>query len=409
MKPNAILLILSTCLLTPCVGHGIYLSDVFNTGNTLLISSVYQEEAHVIFITTLIEGDIDNDGIPDAEDNCPEVYNPGQNDKDKDGVGDACDPCNNNKYKGGCDDGDPCTIDDQIDPFCNCTGSYKDSDGDGICDALDICPGSDDFDDADNDGIPDGCECENMNVDAGTCKGVYYGYKPMECTTLDALPISGMAPFTYQWNTGAVTQSISVCPEQNTTYTVTVTDVNGCSGTDKVDVEVKDVRCGGNNHNVMICHYNSPTGTYYNLCQRSQLVQDHLDHGDELGDCYSSPPCLNYSEAKSVDYNIFPEDAEVSETVNHLIDYRGDIRGEVSIFPNPVDEILVLKFDGANNAPLIWRIVDLGGKVWKAGNLHPSSDEFSIDIDVASIHPGMYVIEIQHGDLITHSKFIIAR
>ena len=35
--------------------------------------------------------DIDNDGIPDSIDNCPEVANPDQKDSDGDGIGDECD------------------------------------------------------------------------------------------------------------------------------------------------------------------------------------------------------------------------------------------------------------------------------------------------------------------------------
>jgi len=37
-------------------------------------------------------GDADGDGVPDATDNCPSVYNPGQEDADDDGEGDACEP-----------------------------------------------------------------------------------------------------------------------------------------------------------------------------------------------------------------------------------------------------------------------------------------------------------------------------
>jgi tripartite motif-containing protein 71 len=41
--------------------------------------------------------DGDGDGVPDAIDNCPTVYNPDQADSDGDGIGDACDPVFNRK------------------------------------------------------------------------------------------------------------------------------------------------------------------------------------------------------------------------------------------------------------------------------------------------------------------------
>jgi spore coat protein CotH len=37
--------------------------------------------------------DIDDDGIPDSQDNCPYTANPEQTDSDDDGIGDACDKC----------------------------------------------------------------------------------------------------------------------------------------------------------------------------------------------------------------------------------------------------------------------------------------------------------------------------
>ena len=38
--------------------------------------------------------DTDGDGICDSVDNCPDAYNPDQEDYDLDGIGDSCDPCN---------------------------------------------------------------------------------------------------------------------------------------------------------------------------------------------------------------------------------------------------------------------------------------------------------------------------
>lgn len=57
---------------------------------------------------------------------------------------------------------------------------------------------------------------------------------PVSCfgmcdAALEAVPQIGFPPFTYLWNSGETTQSISnVCPGY---YEVTVTDINGCTGT----------------------------------------------------------------------------------------------------------------------------------------------------------------------------------
>lgn len=62
-------------------------------------------------------GDLDGDGIADATDNCPSVYNPGQENEDGDRFGDACDPC-------------PPIADD----------NPADADNDGVADACDPHP-----------------------------------------------------------------------------------------------------------------------------------------------------------------------------------------------------------------------------------------------------------------------------
>ncbi len=53
--------------------------------------SILKEALDLYCIDT--NGDRDGDGVPDGEDNCPDVANPGQEDEDGDGLGDACDSC----------------------------------------------------------------------------------------------------------------------------------------------------------------------------------------------------------------------------------------------------------------------------------------------------------------------------
>ena len=48
---------------------------------------------------------------------------------------------------------------------------------------------------------------------------------------------------TYQWSNGETGSSITVSPTDNTGYSVTVTDENGCTGVASKDVEVRQVQC----------------------------------------------------------------------------------------------------------------------------------------------------------------------
>ena len=68
--------------------------------------------------TSVPETDSDDDGIPDSQDNCPNVCNNRQLDTDRDGFGDACDNCPT-----------------------NCNTQQLDADGDGIGDVCDADPG----------------------------------------------------------------------------------------------------------------------------------------------------------------------------------------------------------------------------------------------------------------------------
>ena len=107
------------------------------------------------------DADKDGDGIADAQDNCPTIFNPirpmdngKQADADGDGTGDACDPCPR----------------DATNTCVRVTAT--DSDGDGVPDAIDNCPetANPEQADSDKDGRGDACEsCAKANPGAIAC------------------------------------------------------------------------------------------------------------------------------------------------------------------------------------------------------------------------------------------------
>ena len=94
------------------------------------------EEPEILLAPEPETVDSDEDGVPDAADNCPNDANPDQADTDMNGIGDACDPL--------------------------------DSDGDGVSDGSDNCPFVYNPDQADSNGDGIGDECGAMPPSVAT-------------------------------------------------------------------------------------------------------------------------------------------------------------------------------------------------------------------------------------------------
>ncbi|MEZ4459050.1 MAG: thrombospondin type 3 repeat-containing protein [bacterium] len=124
--------------------------------------------------------DVDADGVDNALDNCPGVFNVDQADEDADGVGDACD-----------EDADGDGVLDGSDNCPNVPNSdQQDRDSDGLGDLCDTDDDDDDVDDrfdncptisnpnqfdGNNDGVGDACAqttvCDRYNADTGLFDG----------------------------------------------------------------------------------------------------------------------------------------------------------------------------------------------------------------------------------------------
>jgi hypothetical protein len=220
--------------------------------------------------------------------------------------------------------------------------------------------------------IPD-AYAVNKGADVNT---VYLGYSPASSIKLTAKPSGGNSTFTYLWNTGSTSSSITVSPTATTTYTVTVKDGMGCTIAASKTINVVDVRCGTKNDMVLIC----AGGT--SKCVKSNSVTSQLNSGAYLGACKTSVTSTTRSAREN--------DLSINQP-------------ELTALPNPTHTFFTITtgdLDISNTTMLIVRN-SLGMIVEKKELAPHQAIQFGL-----TYQPGFYIAELIRGKERTVQKLI---
>ena len=211
-------------------------------------------------------------------------------------------------------------------------------------------------------------ECDpEFKIDLGEDQTVYLGYEPEESVTLMPKISGGTAPYTYVWSTGETTESITVSPTEQTTYSVYIADVNGCSVMDKVTVNSEDISCGDDK--VSICFRGR------NFCISQNRVPYFLKLGATLGECEFDP----------------------NQTY-------------VTASPNPFSDILNFEFAVAKTAPTSLNVFRLGGgiNVTVFKDVAEAGKVYNFTLDTSDWKPGLYVYRFRTKNF-RETRIIILR
>jgi len=191
---------------------------------------------------------------------------------------------------------------------------------------------------------------------------VYPAYAPASSLMLQANVSGGTGPYSYNWSTGATTSSITVSPTATTTYSVNVTDQNGCPGSASKTVNVVDISGGQKGDKIVICH-NGNTVTI-----ATPAVATHLQHGDMLASCGPNP---------------------VTVRSNHIWEELA-----IRVLANPSPNYFDIQIRGEEGNNIRLTVYDNMGRVIETKSSLPSHQTVRLG---SSYNPGIYLVEIVQG------------
>ena len=254
-----------------------------------------------------------------------------------------------------------------------------------------------------------------ISCDAGGCQTKFVGYEPSEGLNHLAVEASGgTPPYSYEWSgDGIVTNpnifSVSVDPEETTTYTVVVTDSNGCTTECSVEVNVVDVTCGNNGNKISVCHMppDNPQNTQQ-ICIGYNAVESHLSEDEDLlGPCGNT--CLATNPPPPEDTRVFILEDVSFEFQNEA---KTVVLNDVSILPNPFNSSAAIKYTPSIDGNATIDIYDISGshvtRLLEADVVKGDVLEVEISGEQLTSY-GIYVYQIRVANQLLSGKLIYAQ
>lgn len=277
-------------------------------------------------------------------------------------------------------------------------------------------------------------EIFNTKVNFDTTLSDIYGYAPLTVEFSNMSEIRDGDTITYQWDFGDGTQSNEDSPEHtydlpNTYYaTLTGTKSDGCELSYSDYIIVKDTAqkgefefiksscisesetspCGYDKHYKLLNDSLTVYGFYYGNCGTQKTATIRYD-GDTVkiktwevgplttcfcGYCFEITIPNITQDSVVVKFN----GLTISSGLTNILE-RNFENSSIKIFPNPVNDYLILDIEEINFKHLEFKIIDIEGRIIKTGKLNGESQ-----LELKDIESGFYLLHI--SDRSENKKYV---
>jgi len=226
----------------------------------------------------------------------------------------------------------------------------------------------------------------NNTYTGGIPTTIYLGFGPQSVTL--ATTTTGGSGFTYAWTsstlglsglscTSCASTAFTPTEEGRYTFTVAVTNSEGCSSTATIEICVLDIHVPGSNNKVYLCHnQNNPQTLSVSVNAVPAHVPGHP--GDFLGKCNQSCETVGY---------------KIGETTGELVTGEDNVLS-VIVYPNPFAETFTLLVETVSVECIQASMYDMTGKlIQRIQNIKP---EESVEI-TTPLAKGIYFIIVSQG------------
>ena len=255
---------------------------------------------------------------------------------------------------------------------------------------------------------PGGCfSIDSIEINVGAPPTVSLSGDSLVCAGSPAT-LTAAGGVSYLWSTGETTETISPAPTALTTYVVTVSDAFGCSTTDSVTVRVNDTPTVSLDSTLAFFGIANGTATAtpaggtppYTFLWDDPAAQDSATATGLTPGTYS----VTVTDANGCSVTGTVNVTEATTAIEGQLE-----AGLIQVFPNPVQEYLILRGLEAfgPQAEVRVTVLDLQGREVLRAVRH-NEQELRLDLP-ATLPDGVYMIDLQSETLRAQARVVRQR